>query len=460
MRPALLAAPLLLTGCVYLNTLYNARTTYQEAERARLAGQGEAAREAYRVTLEKAGESFRRDSTGRWAIPSLLLVGQAHLRLGSLEAGRVALERVLAESRDESVRREARLYLGAVLAASGDHPRAMDALNQALRELERSDLRGEGHMWRARVLLAQGQVAQGWWDLERAVEEDERLQVPGQLERLAWAILRDDPGRAEQGARALLEDATGGVWADSLSTLVRRAARTWSPRFAAALLSPARAAPWAPAPRDRLLLERIDLLLAAGDTLAAETELGWIAQGAGPGSTPARLALAAIRLGQISDPGELDRVRRVLLPVATDSQVVAELETLRTLELLVDPATAGFAGLFAAAELAREELGAPALARTLYLRALEVEEAGPWRGKAALAALAVGPDTEELRLLRRDLLRARDPYLARARNRYLPTDTLARLDAALQVQLDSLRAWARDEALRRDVLVRSRAGGT
>ena len=226
------------------------------------------------------------------------------------------------------------------------------------------------------------------------------------------------------------------------------------------MLSPARGAPWTPGPRDRLLLQRIDLLLKAGDTLAAETELGWVARGAGPAWVPARLALARIRLRQIRTPDDVAQVRRVLLPVATDSAVVAELESLRMVELLSEEGRADFVPLFAAAELAREELDAPGLARTLYLSAARDSSAGPWRGKAALAALAVGPDSEEERLWRRDLLRVRDPYLARARNRYLPTDTLARLDATLQLALDSVRAWARMEAQRRDVLVRSRTGGT
>ncbi len=459
-RRFLTAGSLLLAGCVYLNTLYNARTSYELGERARLAGQSESARSAYQVTLSKAAESFRRDSLGRWAMPSLLLVGQAHLRLGSLDEARAALERVLADARDPELRQEAQLFLGAVLVSSGEYSQAVDVLNGVLRELRRSGLRGEGHMWRARVLLAQGQVEQGWWDLERAVEEDHRLEVPSHLERLAWAILRDDPARAAQGADALLRDPAAGIWADSLSRLVDRASRTWSHGRAAELLSPARGAPWTPGPRDRLLLQRINLLLKAGDTLAAETELGWVARGAGAASVPARLALARIRLRQIRTPDDVAQVRRVLLPVATDSAVVAELESLRMVELLWEEGRDDFVPLFAAAELAREELDAPGLARTLYLGAARDSSAGPWRGKAALAAVAVGPDSEEERLWRRDLLRVRDPYLARARNRYLPTDTLARLDATLQLALDSVRAWARMEAQRRDVLVRSRTGGT
>lgn len=454
MKRPLLAAVLALGGCVYLNTLYNARTYYREAERARLAGQAAEARSSYATALDKAAESFRRDSLGGWAYPSLLLVGQASFRLGALVEGRLALERVLTEASDAELRQEAGLYLGAVLVESGEYAAALPLLNDALRETERRTLRAEGHLWRGRALLALGREDQGWWDFGRAVDQDRRLAIPVYFERMAWGLSRDEPPVAGDGARGLLEDPSGGIWADSLSTLVRQASRNWSPRAAAELLAPVRTAPWPPAPRDQILLQRIQLLLDSGDTLAAETELGWAGREAGPGSVPARLALASVRLQSVVSPDELNAVRRVLLPVATDSAVVVELERIRILELLTDPGTASFPSLFAGGELARDVLGATRLAGALFVQAARDTAAGPWRGKAALAALALGGDTDSMAALRLDLLRGRNPYLARARNRYLPTDTLARLDGVLQARLDSVLDWAHAEARRRDVLVR------
>lgn len=458
MRRALPLVALTLSGCVYLNTLYNARRYYGEGERARLEGRSEEAREAYRAARDKAATSFRNDSLGRWAHSSLLLLGEAHLRLGDLPEGRMALERVLAEAEDESVRREARLYLGAVLAEGGEYSQALALLNESLMELDDGELRGEGHMWRARILLAQGHVDRGWWDLERAVEEDDRLAVPGHLERLAWAVVRADTARAIMSAESLLHDPGAGIWADSVAALVALAYRRWSPETAASLLSAARSAPWAPEPRDVLLEMRIDLLLTSGDTLAAETELGWMAQRSGPGSLPARLALSRIRLRRVSDVHEFDQVRRVLLPAATEPEVLPVLETLRVVEMLTDPEAGGFPATFAAGEIAAEVLDAERLARTFFLRAAFDSTGGAWRGKAVLASRAAGATDGELAGLRRQLLRARDPYLVRARNRYLPTDTLVALDAALQRELDSVLEWARGEAQRRDVLIRGGPG--
>ncbi|MDT8341108.1 MAG: tetratricopeptide repeat protein [Longimicrobiales bacterium] len=457
-RAAAGVGALLLGGCVYLNTLYNARTHFREGERARLAGDRPAAEAEYQAALEKAGRGFRKDSLGGWAYPALLLVGQAHLRLGAPREARAALERVVQSTPDTLVRREARLFLGAALVESGEYAPALQALNRSLTELPPGAQRGEAHLWRARVHLAEGRVDQGWWDLERAVEEDGRLESAAHLERVRWALASDDPARAAQGARGLLRSPGSVPWLDSLAVLVRTAERVWSPEVAAGLLAAARGAPLPPRPRDDLLLLRTGLLLAAGDTLAAETELGAVAQDAGPGAAAARLSMAEVRARRVTELAGLDDVRRVLLPAASDSAVVGVLELLRVIELLVESGDGPFPARFAAAELARDRLGARELARALFRQAARDTTGGPWRGKAALAAAALGDDTAAGEEVRLELLRGRDPYLARARNRYLPSDTLARLDGLLNARLDSVRGWAQAEARRRDVEVRSRAG--
>jgi hypothetical protein len=292
------------------------------------------------------------------------------------------------------------------------------------------------------------------------MEADPRLIVPGQLERMAWAVRSEDMPRAAEAAGRLLDVPAAGIWSDSISTLVDEVARTVGPGEAAGLLAPARAAPWAPGPRDSLLLQRTNLLLAHGDTLAAETELGWVARGAGPGGVPARLTLARIRLHRAETPDQLEAVRTVLLPASGDPRGLALLEDLRVLELLTERESDPFASSFAAAELARESLDAPRLARALFVQAAEVGDAGEWRGKAALAAASLSEDPSTLLPSAARMAGLDDPYVAAARNRYLPSDTLAVLDAALQRRLDEAAGWAREEARRRDVLIRSRASGS
>jgi len=172
------------------------------------------------------------------------------------------------------------------------------------------------------------------------------------------------------------------------------------------------------------------------------------------------LDLARIRLHRVDAPDQLEGVRSVLLPASGDPRGLALLEDLRVLELLVEREADPFASSFAAAELARESLGAPKLARALFVQAAGVDDAGAWRGKAALAAVSLSDDPATPPPSAAMMAGLDDPYVAAARSRYLPSDTLAVLDAALQRRLDEAAGWAREEARRRDVLIRSRASGS
>ena len=450
---------LALSACVYLNTLYNAQTLHQEGDRARLAGQADAAGSAYRASLEGAARAFRKDSLGSWASASLLLVGRNHVRLGRPREARAALEAVLAGDPPPEVRQEAQVFLAAALVEAGERDAALSLLNASLGDLPPGPLRAEAHMWRARVLLAAGRADQGWWDLDRAVELDERLRVPGQLERLRWAIVSGDAERGSRAVDALAREADASIWADSILSLVELERQARGPGAAAALLAPARTAEWAPAPKDSLLLVRAGLLMAAAETLAVESELGWMSRRSGPGVAPALLGLAHVRLHRIDDPAALEGVRDLLLPASGDEEALALLEDIRTVELLSQRREDPFAARFAAAELARETLDAPHLARRLYQAAALDPEGGVWRGKAALAALTLAGDPEARWPVAELVQNLDDPYVTSALNRYLDSGSVARLDAALQPRLDSAVSWARVEARRRDVLIRMRANG-
>lgn len=448
---------LALSGCVYLNTLYNAETLHQEGERARLAGQPQAAEAAYQASLEGAARAFRQDSLGGWAPSALLLVGRNHVRLGRPREARAALEAVLDSEAPPEVAQEARVFLGAALTESGEREAALRVLNTSLGELPPGPLRAEAHMWRARVLLASGRSEQGWWDLDRAVELDRRLRVPSQLERMRWAIASGDPLQGSRAVEALSREAQASIWADSIVSLIELERQARGPASAAALLAPARTAEWAPAPKDSLLLVRAQLLMAAAETLAVESELGWMSRRSGPGVAPALLSLAQVRLRRIDDPESLDGIRDLLLPASGDERVVQLLEEIRTVELLASQEDDPFVTRFAAAEISQETLGAPGLARRLYQAAALAPEGGAWRGKAALAALTLAEEPEARWPVAELVQTLEDPYVTSALNRYLSTDSLARLDAALQPRLDSAVARARLEARRRDVLIRMRA---
>jgi hypothetical protein len=230
----------------------------------------------------------------------------------------------------------------------------------------------------------------------------------------------------------------------------------WGPAPAAALLAPTRTGDWPPGPRDRLLLQRIALLAEAGDTLAVESEAGWASRGTTPGAEAARLVVARIRLRRTEEVADLDAVRRVLLPAGGNPDVAAMAADIRRVELLdgwgarEDPVA-----WFVAAEVARDRLDAPSLARGLFLRFASEAPASPWAGKAVLAALATTPDPRSDPALRAGLEeRASDPYVAQARSETPVGAPLGELEARLDGIVNDLMARADAEALRRDLFLR------
>lgn len=446
----------LATSCVYLNSLYNARQRYDDGERARVEGRADEARAAYDDALRKASASFRAEPEGPWADDALYVIGRAHLRQGDLARAIQALEAALERADDEDVRRGSELYLGAALTEVGDRGRAHALLDRAVVELAGHDLLGEAHYWRARLLLAEERVQEGLFALSRAEQVNPALRVPVLFQRLEHSLATDDTVGALSAAAGLLTDPRAGILVDSIGGAVRRASRRWGPRPAAALLAPTRAGEWPPGPRDQLLLQRIALLLEAGDTLAVESEAGWAMQGATAGASAARLVVARIRLARVEEVADLDEVRRVLLPAGGQDPVAELAADIRRVELLEawggseDPVA-----WFVAAELARDRLGAPRLARGLFLRFASEAPSNPWAGKAILAALATTADPRSDPALRAGLeARRSDPYVAEAFAGVVRGSPLGELEARLDQIVRDWMARADVEARRRDLFLR------
>ncbi|RMH18535.1 MAG: hypothetical protein D6701_06175, partial [Gemmatimonadetes bacterium] len=270
-----------LTGCLYLNTVYNARRLYEDADAALWAGRDTAVLGMYQGVIERAREAYAEDPDGPWADDALLLEGRAHLRRREWPEAERALRRAFETTPDPEVRAEARLYLGALAVARGQAARGLPMLDEALRGPLTPEVRGEGHLWRARALLATGQIGQAWWDLDRATAVDGRYRVPADLERLAWSVAIDDTARARDAARGLFENAGARTRGDSVRALLAAAVERWGPARALAVLDRAEHARWSRVQRDALLLFRGQVARRAGDTVRAVADLERVAGGAG-----------------------------------------------------------------------------------------------------------------------------------------------------------------------------------
>lgn len=421
MRPrgaTLVACVSLLCSCAYHNVTYNAERLYAEAEAHRRAGEQELSRERYLDVVRKTGQALRARPDADWKTEALFLLGRARLRLGELSAAKAALEKVAREAPDGVMRGEALVYLAALRAESGDARGAMRTVNQALDGSLRDEPRAEAHLLRGRLLLERSHSDLGWWDLDQAGRVDPRVRVEAGLERLRWAIRHEDRERSRTAMAGLFARPTGGARADSIIELLLGASAQWGPAVAAGLMEEIGTARWDPGVLDAVALQRARFLREGGDVIAADQQTLRVAAGLGGPAAEARLMLASWRVERARDLAEVYSVRSILLPASTDPRVVARLAAVDDLEAFASLGLDDPLGWFAAAEVARDRLGADYVARGLFLAYADRAPTDPWAPKALLAAIQVSPEETDRVWLRERLETHRDsPYVLAASGR-------------------------------------------
>jgi tetratricopeptide (TPR) repeat protein len=430
----------ILCGCTYYNTLYNAERLYDEAEAARHAGRDSLAQARYRDVLRKTAEAYRGKPTDEHADEILFLLGRARLRSGDLEAARLALEDASGLAQDSTLRAEILVYRGLTLAALGDESGALSMVNEALAS---ATLAGaplaDARLLRGSLVLRGGNDANGWQDLDLATEADVGVRVEAEIERLRLGIHHGDRERTRASLSRLLADGDAAARLDTIASLVGNVATRWNASTAAAMLACADSTRWEQPARGRIRLERARLLHSVGDTVDALDEAWLVARDRGITGAEARLLLARWRLASTRDLRTASAVRPVLLPAAEDARAA---ELVGALDDLDRYAGIGFdrpLGWFVAAEVARDRLDAPILARGLFLAYADTDPQDPWAPKALLAALGVSDGAEDRAWLRGRLEAYADsPYVLAARGG--SAAGFEALEEELQVRLSEIRS--------------------
>jgi hypothetical protein len=330
------------------------------------------------------------------------------------------------------------VYLAAVLAESGNEAEALARLNEALSGPLEDAALAEAHLLRGRLLLANGYADQGWWDLDRASDVLRDVRVEAGLERLRWALHHGDRVRTRQAAAALLAYSEGGERMDTIMGLVAASSERWGPAAAASLLSAADSSTWDREAKGRVRLERARLLQQAGDTAAASEQAWQVATTLGDAAAQARLLLAEWRLASMKSLGETSSVRRILLPAGGHADVAALVDAIEALDAYTGIGLDEPLGLFVAAEVARDELGADFLARGFFLAYAATAPLEPWAPKALLAALEISPSEGDRAWLRGRLeASGESPYVLAANGR--PAPGFEALEEELRVRLRAIR---------------------
>ena len=434
----LLGVMLFASGCTYYNAIYNAERSYDEAEAHRRAGRDSLASRRYQDVVRKASRGYRGDPEGEWGDDALFLLGRARLRLGEIRAARAALEEAAQRSENAEMRLAVLVYLALAHVESGDLAAALPLVNRALGGLSVGPALAQAHLLRGQILLSQGQTDNGWSDLDRAPQLDARIRVEAALSRLRWAIHYDERPRAGEALTLLLSYSEAGERLDTVVVLADRAAEEWGPAVVARLLSSADTSRWGRVGRGRIALGRARLFHRAGDTAAAHAAAWAVARGVGVAAAEARVQIARWRLEPAYDLAVLEAVEEILLP-AEEHQGVARL--LDALAVLADFTSVGLTdpiAWFAAAEIARDDLEARALARGLFLAYANADPDDPWVPKALLAALAVtSDDVDRAWLLGRLETHSVSPYVLAARG--APAPGFEALEEELALRLRDMK---------------------
>jgi tetratricopeptide (TPR) repeat protein len=405
-----------LSGCAYYNTLYNSELLFEEAEAHRRAGRDSLAELRYRDVIRKTSESYRGRPSGEGVAETLFLLGRAQLHVGQPREAHAALAQAESLAREPGLR--SRILVQQGWAAS--HLGAEDEARRHLEEAFEGGLSGRtlanAYLLRGRLRLQSGSTAEGWDDLERAGGADPAVAAEASVERLRWGVRHRDLERARSALGRLLLDPDAAELRDTISALVSAAAERWSPSVAATMLGDVDSAPWDRTARAELALQRGELLRSAGDIAGGEEQAWRIARGRGETVADARLLLARWHLEETRDLGDAQAVLPIVLPVADDPRAAELVDAVDDLERFSGIGLDEPLGWFAAAEIARDRLGAPILARGLFLAYADTDPTDPWAPKALLAALSVSSDELDRSWLRGRLeAHPNSPYVLAAR---------------------------------------------
>ena len=405
-----------LSGCAYYNTLYNSERLYIEAEALRADGFDSLAQARYEDVIRKTSEAYRGRPAGAQSAQTLFLLGRAQLRTGQPREARAALAQAATLAREPGLRPQILVYQALASARLGEEAAAVALLDEGFAAGLVGQPLGEGYLLRGRLRLAERSSADGWGDLERAAEADAAVAVEAGIERLRLGVRYRDLQQARVALGRLLLNEQAGERADTVAALVASAATRWSPSVAATILGDVETTSWDRPARNRLALLQASLLHLAGDTAAAEAQAWRVARGRGESVAKARLLLARWRLDRMRDLGDAQAVLPILLPVGDEPEAAELLAAVDALDRYSGIGLDQPLGWFAAAEVARDRLGAPILARGLFLAYADTDPLDPWAPKALLAALHVSGNRADQDWLRGRLEAHRDsPYVQAAR---------------------------------------------
>ena len=374
------------TACVYYNGMWSARRLAREGAKHEARGEVVEAKLAWARAAVKAESVLTRHPHSGWADDALVLQGEGRARSGACADAIAPLDRALTTVTETPLRERAALARAECALTAGDAALAARLLEPLLASSN------GGRRSRAAYLAGRAVLARG--DRERAGELLARSREPAARAAQAQALIA--AGRVEEAAalvaRRLERRPDEADWLPVFDAFAAAAgAETASVvvgRFIAVQSLTA-------GTRARILLADGDRLLASGALATAGARYDAAARLVPDSSEGQRARVRAVRAAaaaatvpaDLSAPHEaLGRLTHTGLggEAAQDARVLESL-----LQRVAGAEDATEAEHFRAAELARDSLGAPRLAATLFMSFARSAPASLFAPKAIVAALAL-----------------------------------------------------------------------
>lgn len=376
------------TGCAYFNSMWTAERYAKDARHLERSGRMSDARAQWALAAAKAERVAIRHPRSRWADDALTLQAEGLARSGACEEADDAIARVRQRVQDRALRERAELADAECAIAASRPTQAEAALGLPLASKDESR--------RSRAEYLAGQAAALRRDYGAAVMRFERSKEAAALPARTGALLA--AGRIAEAAAAL-ETITAPQFEAERAGLLAEMGTAGGPEAASAaldkLLARGKRLPFQE--QARLLIADADRRLAHGDHDEAVIRYRRAAQVAAVSSNEAgtasvglqRIVIARARQSSDLKPVEAELARLSLEPGATSAKNLLEL--VRQAMRRGETPGAGFR----AAELARDSLGAPALAGQLFLDVAARDTGSLYAPKALLAAMPMLPDRRD-----------------------------------------------------------------
>ncbi len=388
---AVVAAALLLSGCVYYNGMYNTRRLAGSAWKAEREGRIYQASGLWGQVAVKADSVMVRHPTSRWADEAGVLRGIALARLRQCDDAMSLLARTPRSGPRSRVAEEAALALGRCHVRAGQLVAADFAFAPVLGSYD-PRRRSQARVEHARVLRSRGRYAEALAALDSL--DRSGAVVPGASEERLLALAANGRRAAALAAADSLvrrSDSTR-IW-DSLLVAVAEADPIVASGVLDIVLVKARVPPLK---RARWMLED-GLRLVPRNPARARRRLQQAvrASGGSVGSGEARLQLLRMDLANARAPDDLRQrqgeLRELENKVAASGADITSLSAAVAAVLAADTVTAGAPHgdllLFLSGETARDVLSANRLSAALFRRSALDWPESPYAAKALLASL-------------------------------------------------------------------------